>query len=80
MVLLLVDLNLDLHVQLCVTHVHVRMCHGCSSLSRRFWWRNGSETARPKCAPLWTSGPILWAADAHTTAPSFGRFLAVPLS
>ena len=24
-----------------------------------FWWRNGSETARHKYAPLWTSGPIL---------------------
>ena len=23
-----------------------------------FWWRNGSETARHKYAPLWTSGPI----------------------
>ena len=47
---------------------------------RRFWWRNGSETARPKCAALWTSGPILWAAAARTTAPSFDRSSAVPLS
>ena len=45
-----------------------------------FWWVNGSETARPKYASLWTGGPILWAAAARTTAPSFGRFSAVPLS
>ena len=47
---------------------------------RRFWWVNGSETARPKYASLWTGGPILWAAAARTTAPSFGRFSAVPIS
>jgi hypothetical protein len=47
---------------------------------RRFWWRNGSETARHKYAHLWTSGPIFWAAAARTNVPSLGRFWAVSLS
>jgi hypothetical protein len=47
---------------------------------RRFWWRNGSGTARLKFAPLWTSDTVLWAAAARTTTPSFGRFSVGSLS
>ena len=55
-----------------------------------FWWGKAilgvfggvtaQKTARLKCASLWTSGHILWAATARTTAPSCGRFSADPLS